>query len=156
MTPAIKLLESQKIRFTLHTYAHDEAAEQFGLEAAEKLGVPAERVFKTLVAQTDENKLVFAIVPSAARLNLKQLAAAVGAKRAALADPKLAEKTTGYVVGGISPLGGKKQLATVVDASANGHATIFVSAGRRGLQVELMPADLVRLTRAVLAAITGI
>lgn len=119
MTPAIKLLESQEIRFTLHTYEHDEAAEQFGLEAAEKLGVPAERVFKTLVAQTDENKLVFAIVPSAARLNLKQL-------------------------------------ATVVDASANGHATIFVSAGRRGLQVELMPADLVRLARAVTAAITGI
>lgn len=133
--------------FTVHSYDHDPAAASYGLEAAELMGVPAERVFKTLLAEVD-GRLTVAVVPVAGQLDLKALAAAAGGKRAAMADPAAAERTTGYVVGGISPLGQRKQLPTVVDASALDHPTVFVSAGRRGLEVELDPAELVRLTRA--------
>ncbi|WP_326697031.1 Cys-tRNA(Pro) deacylase [Streptomyces sp. NBC_01754] len=151
-TPATVALTASGTAFTLHSYDHDPASPSYGEEAAEALGVPAARVFKTLVADVD-GELVVAVVPVAGSLDLKALAAAVGGKRAAMADPAAAERTTGYVRGGISPLGQRKHLRTVLDASADGHATVCVSAGRRGLEVELTPAALTTLTGATLAPI---
>ncbi|MGW6456932.1 Cys-tRNA(Pro) deacylase [Streptomyces sp. NPDC055078] len=151
-TPATVALTSAGTEFTVHTYEHDPASVSYGEEAAEALGVSPDRVFKTLVAEVD-GELTVAVVPVAGRLDLKALAAAVGGKRAAMADPAAAERTTGYVRGGISPLGQRKRLPTVLDSSALAHPTICVSAGRRGLEIELAPADLVDLTAAVLAPI---
>jgi Cys-tRNA(Pro)/Cys-tRNA(Cys) deacylase len=151
-TPATVALTAAGTPFTLHAYDHDPASPSYGEEAAEALGVPADRVFKTLVADVD-GELTVAVVPVAGQLDLKALAAAVGGKRAAMADPAAAERTTGYVRGGISPLGQRKRLRTVLDASASEHGTVCVSAGRRGLEVELAPADLAALTGAVLAPI---
>ncbi|KUH38909.1 MULTISPECIES: Cys-tRNA(Pro) deacylase [Streptomyces] len=151
-TPATVALTAAGTPFTVHEYAHDPASPSYGEEAAEALGVSPDRVFKTLVADVD-GALTVAVVPVAGRLDLKALAAAVGGKRAAMADPAAAERTTGYVRGGISPLGQRKRLPTVLDASASRHETICVSAGRRGLEVELAPADLAGLTGAVLAPI---
>ncbi|WP_405732129.1 Cys-tRNA(Pro) deacylase [Streptomyces sp. NBC_01537] len=152
-TPATVVLEKAGTAFTLHAYDHDpSAALGYGEEAAQALGTSPERVFKTLVADID-GSLTVAVVPVAGSLDLKALAAATGGKRAAMADPAAAERTTGYVRGGISPLGQRKRLPTVVDASALGHDTVFVSAGKRGLDVELAPADLVALTGAVTAPI---
>ena len=141
-TPAVAAAERAGIDFSLHEYAHDPAAASYGLEAAEKLGVDPARVFKTLVVSVD-GELHVACVPVAAQLDLKALG-----KRARMADRKDAERTTGYVTGGISPLGQRKALPTHLDASACDHATIMVSAGRRGLQIELAPDDFVRLTDA--------
>lgn len=152
-TPAIAAAERAKVAFTLHEYAHDPRAASYGLEAAEALGVAPERVFKTLLASVDGARLVVAVVPVVAQLDLKSLAAAAGGRKAELAKPADAERATGYVVGGISPLGQKKRLATFVDASAAAHPTIHVSAGRRGLEIELAPADLVALTGGSLAAV---
>ena len=152
-TPAIAAAERAKVAFTLHEYAHDPRAASYGLEAAEALGVAPERVFKTLLASVDGARLVVAVVPVVAQLDLKALAAAAGGRKAELAKPVDAERVTGYVVGGISPLGQKKRLATFVDASAAAHPTIHVSAGRRGLEIELAPADLVALTGGSLAAV---
>lgn len=140
------------VRFTLRPYDHDPASPSYGREAAEALGVVPQRVFKTLVADVD-GTLTVAVVPVSGQLDLKALAAAVGGKRASLADPARAERTTGYVLGGISPLGQRKTLPTVVDDSALGFSTVLVSAGRRGLDLELGVTDLVRLTRATLAPI---
>ena len=151
-TPATVALTAAGVAYTVHAYDHDPAHPSYGEEAAEAMGVGPERVFKTLVADVD-GALTVAVVPVAGQLDLKALAAAVGGKRAAMADPALAERTTGYVRGGISPLGQRKRLPTVLDASASGHATICVSAGRRGLEVELSPDDLAGLTDAVLAPI---
>ncbi|MFF9630939.1 Cys-tRNA(Pro) deacylase [Streptomyces fradiae] len=151
-TPATVALTAAGTPFTVHEYAHDPASPSYGEEAAEALGVPPERVFKTLVADVD-GALTVAVVPVAGQLDLKALAAAVGGKRAAMADPAAAERTTGYVRGGISPLGQRRRLPTVLDASAQRHETICVSAGRRGLEVELSPADLAELTGAVVAPI---
>ncbi|WP_431032893.1 Cys-tRNA(Pro) deacylase [Streptomyces sp. P6-2-1] len=151
-TPATVALMRAGTAYTLHSYAHDPAHPSYGEEAAEALGVTPERVFKTLVAEVD-GTLTVAVVPVAGSLDLKALAAAVGGKRAVMADPAAAERTTGYVRGGISPLGQRKPLPTVIDASAGAHPTICVSAGRRGLEVELAPADLASLTKAVLAPI---
>ncbi|MGE7389291.1 Cys-tRNA(Pro) deacylase [Streptomyces sp. NPDC004126] len=151
-TPAITALTGAGVAFTTHAYEHDPAHPSYGEEAAEALGVSPEQVFKTLVADVD-GALTVAVVPVSGSLDLKALAGAVGGKRAAMADPALAERTTGYVRGGISPLGQRRRLPTVLDASASGHATICVSAGRRGLEVELAPADLAALTDAVLAPI---
>ena len=148
MTPAIRLLHEANIRFTLHRYAHDADAESFGDEAAAKLGVSPERMFKTLVARVDGETLVMTILPVAGKLDLKKLAAAANGKKAELADPKIAEKTTGYVVGGISPLGGRKALLTFLDESACLFETIYISAGQRGLQIELAPDALQTLTDA--------
>lgn len=139
-TPAIVAAERAGVSFTVHEYVHDAKAASYGLEAAENLGVDPERVFKTLVADVD-GTLTVAIVPVATQLDLKALG-----KRATMADPKLAERTTGYVAGGISPLGQRKRLPTVLDDSALGFATIHVSAGRRGLEIELAPSDLLALT----------
>jgi Cys-tRNA(Pro)/Cys-tRNA(Cys) deacylase len=140
-------LTRAEVAFTLHPYEHDPAAPSYGLEAAEALGVEAARVFKTLLASVD-GRLVVGVVPVSGQLDLKALAAAVGGKRAVMADPAEAERVTGYVVGGISPLGQKRPLPTVVDESATGYETVFVSGGRRGLDLELSPADLVRVTGA--------
>ncbi|MFC8829087.1 Cys-tRNA(Pro) deacylase [Streptomyces sp. NPDC057137] len=151
-TPATVALTAAKAEFTLHAYEHDPAAPSYGEEAAEALGVSADRVFKTLVADVD-GELTVAVVPVSGSLDLKALAAAVGGKRATMADPSAAERTTGYVRGGISPLGQRKRLRTVVDSSAEDHPTVCVSAGRRGLEVELSPSDLTSLTSATLAPI---
>lgn len=150
-TPATALLVRQRVDFRLHSYTHGDGA-AYGPEAAEILGQDPARVFKTLVADVDR-VLTVGIVPVAAKLDLKALAAAVGAKRAAMADVTAAERATGYVAGGISPLGQRKRLRTVLDESATGFATVYVSAGRRGLEVELAPSDLVRLTQATVAPI---
>jgi Cys-tRNA(Pro)/Cys-tRNA(Cys) deacylase len=145
-------LERAGVAHTVHPYDHDPRAESYGLEAAALLGVDPARVFKTLLADAD-GRLVVGIVPVAGRLDLKALARAVGARRAALADPAVAQRATGYVVGGISPLGQKRPHPTVLDSSALDHETVLVSGGRRGLDVELAPADLVTLTSATTAPI---
>ncbi|WHM39147.1 Cys-tRNA(Pro) deacylase [Streptomyces sp. BPTC-684] len=151
-TPATVALTAAGTEFTVHAYEHDPSSASYGEEAAAALGVSPDRVFKTLVADVD-GELTVAVVPVAGSLDLKALAAAVGGKRAAMADPAAAERTTGYVRGGISPLGQRRRLRTVLDASASAHATICVSAGRRGLEVELAPGDLAALTGAVLAPV---
>jgi len=152
-TPANALLSKLGIAHSVHAYEHD-PRRGYGLEASEVLGVPAERVFKTLVAEVD-GALTVGVVPVAGQLDLRALAAAVGGKRAAMAPAAAAERATGYVVGGISPLGHRRRLVVVVDSSALGYATVYCSAGRRGLELELAPADLVRAAGAVVAAIAA-
>ena len=137
----------------MHFYDHDPRRGAYGLEAADALGIAPERVFKTLVAEVD-GALTVGVVPVAGQLDLKALAAAAGGKKAALADVAAAERATGYVAGGISPLGQRKRLPVVVDSSAMGFGTVFCSAGRRGLEIELAPADLVRAAGATVAAIS--
>ena len=155
-TLATRALTEAGVDFTEHPYEHDPRADSYGLEAAEAIGVPSERVLKTLLAQTDQPRdhgLVVGIVPVTGQLDLKALAAVVGAKKATMADPALAERTTGYVVGGISPIGQKRALPTVLDESALRHETVFVSGGRRGLDLEIAPGDLASVTGAIVAAI---
>ena len=153
-TPAVRALERARVAHTLHTYDPEHAGGHgFGEAAVAALGQDPRQVFKTLVARVD-GALTVAVVPVAGSLDLKALATATGGRKATMADPSDAERTTGYVLGGISPLGQRKALPTVVDASALDFPTVMVSAGRRGLQVELAPADLVRLTRARTAAIS--
>jgi Cys-tRNA(Pro)/Cys-tRNA(Cys) deacylase len=135
-------------------YSHDPAAASYGLEAAEKLGVAAEQVFKTLVAEVDGKNLVVAVLPVSHQLSLKKLARAASAKKAVMADPARVERTTGYVLGGVSPLGQKKRLATYIDASAEVLQQVYVSAGKRGLEISLTPQDLQRLTQAAFADLT--
>ena len=153
-TLAILAAEKAGIQFSVLEYPHDPDAPSYGLEAAEALGVEPASVFKTLVATIDGNRLVVAIIPVSARLNLKALAAAAQGKRAEMADPAAAERATGYVLGGISPLGQRRRLPAYLDRGALDHATIHVSAGRRGLEIALAPADLTRLTAAILAPLT--
>ncbi|RKS74486.1 Cys-tRNA(Pro)/Cys-tRNA(Cys) deacylase [Actinomadura pelletieri DSM 43383] len=151
-TPATNAAAKAKIEFTLHAYEPDPDAESYGKAAADALGVSHDRLFKTLLAEVD-GRLTVGVVPVSSSLDLKALAAATGGKRARMAEPRDAERATGYVVGGISPLGQRRRLPTVIDASVSDLATVYVSAGRRGLQIELVPADLVRLTGARLASI---
>lgn len=151
-TPATLAASRAGVEFTTHSYEHDPSAASYGAEAAEAMGVAPERVFKTLVTEVD-GVMTVAVVPVSASLDLKALAAAAGGKRAVLADPRDVERTTGYVLGGVSPLGQRKRLPTVLDASARDHATVCVSAGRRGLEIELAPGDLATLTGATTAAI---
>lgn len=151
-TPATTALDRAGVSFTMHRFQHDPAAPSYGLEAAEAIGVQADRVFKTLLADVD-GRLVVAVVPVVGSLDLKALATATGGKRAAMAASAAAERATGYVVGGISPLGQRRRLPTVVDASAIEFGTVYVSAGRRGLDIGLAPADLIRLTGATTARI---
>jgi Cys-tRNA(Pro)/Cys-tRNA(Cys) deacylase len=153
-TPATALLSRSKVPFTLHPYDHDPRSEAYGEEAARALGVDPARIFKTLIASV-EGKLACAVVPVAARLDLKAFAAALGGKRAEMAEPAAAARATGYVVGGISPIGQRSRLTVVVDESVGGFATVYVSAGKRGLQVELAPDDLVQVTGALLAPIAA-
>ena len=151
-TTATLALERAKVTFTLHEYAHDPRHDSYGLEASEALGVPPERVFKTLVAAVD-GSLAVGVVPVHRQLDLKALAAAVGGKKAVLAEVAAAERATGYVAGGISPVGQKRRLPVVIDASALVLATMFCSAGRRGLEIEITPADLVKAAGATVAPI---
>jgi len=151
-TPATIALERAGIPFTVHEYAHEPGHGSYGLEASGALGIPPERVFKTLIAEVD-GRLVAGVVPVGGQLDLKALAAAVGGKRAAMAEVAAAERTTGYVTGGISPVGQRKRLPVVLDASAMSHPTVFCSGGRRGLEIELAPADLVRAANATVASI---
>lgn len=151
-TPATTALTSAGVAFTVHEYDHDARAESYGGEAAAAMGVAPDRVFKTLFADVD-GTLVVGVVPVSGQLDLKALARAVEGRKAVMADPKAAERATGYVVGGISPLGQRRAHPTVVDDSALDHDTVFVSAGRRGMEIELSPAELVRLTAARLAPI---
>jgi Cys-tRNA(Pro)/Cys-tRNA(Cys) deacylase len=153
-TPATVLLARLGLAHTVHGYDHDPRSSSYGLEAAEALGVPAGQVFKTLIAEVD-GALTVAVVPVDRQLDLKALAAAAGGKRARMAEVSAAERATGYVAGGISPLGQKKRLPTVLDASAEALETLFCSAGRRGLEVELAPADLIRLTGGRFAPIAS-
>ncbi|WP_067438427.1 Cys-tRNA(Pro) deacylase [Nocardioides jensenii] len=151
-TPATVALDRAGIDFTAHPYVHDPRAASYGLEAAEALAVEPGRVFKTLLASAD-GALVVGIVPVTHQLNLKALAKTVGAGKATMADQAAAERATGYVVGGISPIGQKRAHPTVIDESALGHETIFVSGGRRGLDLEVAPVDLVALIGARVAII---
>jgi Cys-tRNA(Pro)/Cys-tRNA(Cys) deacylase len=151
-TPATTALARAAVAFTVHPYEHDPATTAYGDEAVAALGVPGERVFKTLVVRVD-GRLAVAVVPVARQLDLKAFAASLGGKRATLAERADAERTSGYVIGGISPLGQRRRLPTIVDATAADLATMYVSAGRRGAQIELAPADLLRLTGATGAPI---
>ncbi|GJC32134.1 Cys-tRNA(Pro)/Cys-tRNA(Cys) deacylase [Acinetobacter sp. KAM398] len=147
MTPATKLLKAKKIQFSTHEYEHDHNAKSFGLEAAEKLGLDVKEVFKTLLIHDDKHFFV-AILPVHHQLNLKKVAAAFLCKKVHMADPKDAERLTGYLVGGISPIGQKKQLKTVIDRSAQQLTTMYVSGGKRGLDIGLAPSDLAKVLNA--------
>lgn len=151
MTPAINILKKKKITHTVHSYEHDADHPSYGLEAAEKLGVEPRRVFKTLVAELADGLLAVAIIPVDRMLSMKLLAKAAGVKKAGMAERSVVEKSTGYVLGGVSPLGQKKMLKTFLDVSAREFATIHVSAGRRGLEIELSADDLIKLTRGITA-----
>lgn len=151
-TPATAYLTQRRIAFTVHRYEHDPRASSYGLEAAQALAVDPRRVLKTLVVDVD-GALAVAVVPVDTKLDLKAVAGALGGKRATMADATRAARTTGYVVGGISPVGQKRRLPTVVDSAAASAETVLVSAGRRGLEIELTPSDLVAATVAVTAPI---
>ncbi len=151
MTPGILAAKRARVPFTVHEYEHDPAAESYGNEAVEKTGANPDQVFKTLVVSLDGKDLAVAVVPVSAMLSLKLIARAAGAKKAAMADKQLVQRTTGYVLGGVSPLGQKKRLKTFIDDSAHNFETLFVSAGKRGLEIELAPEDLARLTGAAFA-----
>jgi Cys-tRNA(Pro)/Cys-tRNA(Cys) deacylase len=153
-TPATALLTRRKVAHKLHGYDHDPSHDSYGEEAAQALGVEPERVFKTLVADVD-GRLTVGVVPVTGQLDLKALAAAAGGKRARMADAAAAQRATGYVLGGISPLGQRSRLPVVIDESVSSFETVFCSAGRRGLEMELAPEDLVRLTEATVARIAG-
>ena len=151
-TPATVALTAAGVSFSEHAYTHDASTRSYGLEAAEALGLPPEQVFKTLLVDTGQG-LAVAVVPVAGRLDLKAVAAALGVKRVAMAEPVAAQRSSGYVVGGISPVGQKRSLPTLVDESAELFDVVYVSGGRRGLDLGLSPADLVRVTGAVVADI---
>jgi len=153
MTPGINVVKKSGISHRVHEYVHETSSESYGLEAAEKMGVPCAQVFKTLVVSLDNKTLAVGIIPVAAMLNMKLMAKAAGAKKAALASPVDVERSTGYVLGGVSPLGQKKRLTSIIDESARAFATIYVSAGRRGLEIELNPLDLNALLGGVMAEI---
>src|SRR5690606_24000467 len=151
MTPAINVAKKAGIKYQIHEYHHDPAVASYGLEAADKLGVSPERVFKTLVVQLDGRELAVGVVPVNCLLNMKRIATAAGAKKADMAQAADVQRSSGYVLGGVSPLGQKKALRTFIDDSAQGFDTIYVSAGRRGLEIELAAADLAGLTRGSFA-----
>jgi len=154
LTPAVNRAKKAKIEFSVHQYEHDSGHASYGLEAAEKLAVEAERVFKTLVVKLDATQLVVAVLPVNAMLSMKSLAKACNGRKAEMADKVEVQRSTGYVLGGVSPLGQKKSLKTVIDQSAQQYPTIYVSGGRRGLEIELKALDLQSLTRAIFAPLS--
>jgi len=154
MTPAVLTLEAASIEFTIHEYERGDDLRDFGREAADALGLDPDQVFKTLVVVAD-TELVVAVVPVSCQLSMKRTAAAIGAKKVAMCDPAVAERSSGYIVGGISPIGQRKSLRTVVDDSAELFDTVYVSGGRRGMDIGLAPSDLVAVTAAVVAPITA-
>ncbi|MHC5124504.1 Cys-tRNA(Pro) deacylase [Pseudomonas inefficax] len=153
MTPALDLLKKYRAEHSVHSYEHDPKSASYGLEAAEKLGLDPQQVFKTLLASSEKGELLVAVVPVVGTLDLKALAHAAGVKKCEMADPAAAQRATGYLVGGISPLGQKKRLRTFIDDSAQNFATIHVSAGRRGLEVELAAVVLAEHTQGKFAGI---
>ncbi|NIB44140.1 Cys-tRNA(Pro) deacylase [Pseudomaricurvus alkylphenolicus] len=153
MTPGINAAKKAKVAHKVHEYAHDPSSAAYGLEAAEKLGVSESRVFKTLVVKLDNKELVVGVVPVSSMLSMKLIAKAAGGKKAIMADKTDVERSTGYVLGGVSPLGQKKRLKTIIDSSAESHPTVYVSAGRRGLEIELDPNDLAMLVNGVFSDI---
>ena len=153
MTPAINLLKQHRVAHRVVSYAHDSQADSYGGEAAQKLGLDPAVVFKTLLASTERHELLVAIVPVSGSLDLKALAEAAGCRKCEMADPAVAQRATGYLVGGISPLGQKKRHRTFLDASAQGLSEVHVSAGRRGLEVALGPEDLRTMTDGVFAPV---
>ena len=148
MTPAIDFLKRENIPYSIHEYQHDSSAVSFSQEAIDKLGVPARMVYKTLVAETENGELVVAVLPVLSKLNTKLLAKALGTKKSSMADAQKVERVTGYVTGGVSPLAQKKSLRTVIDRTAKELDQLYVSAGRRGLEIELKPLDLAILCDA--------
>lgn len=154
MTPAINCVKKAKIEFTVHQYEHDSGHSSYGMEAAEKLAVETERVFKTLVVKLDATNLVVAVLPVNAMLSMKSIAKACGGRKAEMADKVEVQRSTGYVLGGVSPLGQKKALKTIIEQSAQQYPSIYVSGGRRGLEIELNALDLQTLTRALFAPIS--
>lgn len=153
MTPAINTAKKRKISHAIHEYVHDESVESYGTEAATKLAVSEDRVFKTLVVSVDNKELVVAVAPVSLMLSMKRIAKAAGAKKATMAERSEVERSSGYVLGGVSPIGQKKSLRTFIHSSASAYPTIYVSAGRRGLEIELSLDDLSLLTRGVIAEI---
>jgi Cys-tRNA(Pro)/Cys-tRNA(Cys) deacylase len=153
MTPAINIAKISRVAHIVHEYTHDATSESYGLEAAEKLAVNEARVFKTLVVRLNDNSFAVGILAVSSMLSMKLMAKAVGAKKAVMADVAAVERATGYVLGGVSPLGQKRQLTTVIDESARNFDTIYISAGRRGLEIELNPIDLQKLTTGLFAPI---
>jgi len=154
MTPAVQELKRKGINFKLHSYQHDASANSYGLEAAEKLQLPPEQVFKTLVISTDSNVLAVAILPITKKLNLKLMAKALQVKKVKMADAKNVQTSTGYVLGGVSPLGQKRRLKTIIDSSCKTFDIIYISGGKRGLEVEMSPSDLHTLLQASILNIT--
>ncbi|MET0579286.1 MAG: Cys-tRNA(Pro) deacylase [Ilumatobacteraceae bacterium] len=155
MTPAVRALEAAGIPFTLHEYHHDPAVRSYGLEAATALGLDPDQVFKTLLVAADGGDLAVAIVPLSSHLSLKAVGSALGTKRVEMADPVVAQRVTGYVLGGISPLGQRKLLPTVIDETCQLYDAVYVSGGRRGLDIGLAPADLIRILPATVADIVA-
>lgn len=153
MTPGINVAKKNKIKHTVNEYEHDSSSESYGLEAAEKMGVDETRVFKTLVVKLNDDELAVGVIPVSSMLSMKRIAKVAGAKKATMADPTEVERSTGYVLGGVSPLGQKKRLKTIVDSSAKNFDTIFVSAGRRGLEIELAPDDLKKCVNGSYSAV---
>ena len=154
MTPGINLVKKKKILHKVHEYSHDPSVESYGVEAADKLGVSQGRVFKTLVVSLNTKELVVGVIPVSSMLSMKLIAKAAGAKKAEMASQSEVERSTGYVLGGVSPLGQKKRLNTIIDNSAELYETIYISAGRRGLEIELSPNDLRRLVGGIFAEIS--
>lgn len=155
MTPAIKLIEARRVAHTIHQYQHDPSVDSYGEEACQALGLNASRVFKTLVTELSNGDLAVAVIPVNCQLSMKSMAKALNAKKAAMADPAAVQRSSGYVLGGVSPLGQKKQLATLIDQSAQTFDTIFVSAGKRGLEIEITANDLAALVGAQFANISS-
>lgn len=153
MTPAVNSLKKSGVAFTIHQYEHEPDCSSYGKEAAEKLGVDPHRVYKTLVVMTDNGELVVSVIPVSAMLDLKALAKAAGTKKASMAEKDLVQRITGYIVGGVSPLAQKKKLKTVIDSGVEKFDTVLISGGKRGLDIEISPRDLAKLTAASLASI---